>query len=39
MFLLLVVAAGMGIAYGFSSLVDLVENWAGFNGWVSYIIQ
>jgi hypothetical protein len=38
MMLLLVVAAIVGIGYGFSALVDLVSNWAGFNAGVAHLL-
>jgi len=38
MMLFLVVAAIVGIGYGFSALVDLVSNWAGFNAGVSQLV-
>jgi len=37
--LLLVFAAVLGIAYGFSCLVDLVQHWAVFNVGVGRLIQ
>ena len=35
---LLVVAAVAAIGYGFTSLLDLVQNWASFNAWVGQIL-
>ena len=39
MLCLLVLAAVIGITHGFSCLVDLVQNWAGFNAAVGQLIQ
>ena len=36
---LLVVAAVIGVGYGFSCLVDLVQNWALFGAGVGHLIQ
>jgi hypothetical protein len=36
---LLATAAVLGIAYGFSCLADLVQNWASFNVGVGLLIQ
>lgn len=35
----LTVAAVVGIAYGFSLMLDLVEGWAGFHATVSSLLQ
>ena len=39
MFLGLVLAAGIGISYGFMCLVNLVENWAAVQASVGRILQ
>ncbi len=39
MWCLLVLAAVIGITHGFSCLVDLVQNWAGFTAAVGQLIQ
>src|SRR5207249_3492091 len=36
---LLVLAAVFGIAYGFSCMTDLVQNWAGFHSALAHMIQ
>ena len=36
---LLVLAAVIGIGYGFSCLLDMVQNWAAINACVSHMIQ
>ena len=36
---LLVVAVMIGVAYGFSSLLDLVHNWASINASLEHMIQ
>ena len=35
---LLVAVALVSIGYGFSTLLDLVQNWASFNAWVGQIL-
>jgi hypothetical protein len=35
----LICAAVAGIAYGFSGLLDLVQNWGAFNSWVAQVVQ
>jgi len=35
----LVFAAIAGVGYAFASLLDLVQNWGAFNGWVAQIIN
>jgi hypothetical protein len=37
--LLLAIAGLVGIAYGFSCLVDLVQHWAVFNAGVGQFVQ
>lgn len=39
MLTMLVFAAIAGVGYGFASLLDLVQNWGAFNGWVAQIIH
>jgi len=39
MLLLLVVSAVVSIAYGFSNLVDLVENWARINTSIGHLVH
>jgi len=39
MLCLLVLAAVIGITHGFSCLVDLVQNWAGFTAATGKFIQ
>ena len=39
MLTLLVFAAIAGVGYGFASLLDLVQNWSAFNGWVAQIVH
>jgi hypothetical protein len=39
MMLLLVVGALVGIGYGFSYMVDLVQNWAGFNAGIGQLLK
>jgi hypothetical protein len=38
-FALLVVGAVSGISYGFSCILDLVQNWAAVNASISHLIQ
>ena len=33
-----VIIALAGIGYAFSGLLDVVQNWAAFNGWVAQIL-
>jgi hypothetical protein len=33
-----VIAALAGVGYAFSGLLDVVHNWAAFNGWVAQIL-
>ena len=35
----LVFAAVAGVGYAFAGLLDLVQNWGAFNGWVAQIIN
>jgi hypothetical protein len=35
----LVAAAAVGVAYGFSMFLGMVENWSAFNGWVTWLMQ
>jgi hypothetical protein len=37
--LVLTVAALVGIGYGFSCLLDLVQHWAAFNAGVAHLLQ
>jgi len=39
MLTLLVFAAATGVGYAFLGLLNLVQNWGAFNGWVSQIVQ
>jgi hypothetical protein len=39
MLVLLVLSAVIAIGYGFGCLVDLVQNWAGFNAAVEHLIH
>ena len=39
MLTVLVFAAIAGVGYAFAGLLDLVQNWGAFNGWVGQIIK
>ena len=39
MFMLLIAAAAIGIGYGLSCVIELVQAWAGFNSFVEHVIH